>query len=159
MSNPRKFSEKIAIHQQKQAQQEMEFNDVMRDLKSVVARQVCWPSLQVFICGFISVAYGKYQSVRCFSGSQSKIVLRSVISILAIKQHALGLSPPCQYFPGRPFITINNWSEGVISSILFYLGCYADCHHANGDVQRWFITKLSKPSSKSRFRKQTSAGE
>lgn len=45
MANPRKFSEKIALHNQKQAEETAAFEQIMREVSDVTAK--------VFICGLV----------------------------------------------------------------------------------------------------------
>lgn len=45
MANPRKFSEKIALHNQKQAEETAEFEKIMREVQGVTTTKV---STEVF---------------------------------------------------------------------------------------------------------------
>lgn len=47
-NNPRKFSEKIALHNQKQAEETAAFEEVMKDLSITRAARVTNPRFAVF---------------------------------------------------------------------------------------------------------------
>lgn len=42
MANPRKFSEKIALHNQKQAEETAAFEKIMREVSDATNVKVCW---------------------------------------------------------------------------------------------------------------------
>lgn len=49
MANPRKFSEKIALHNQKQAEETAAFEAILRDVSAATATRVRYPSFHICV--------------------------------------------------------------------------------------------------------------
>lgn len=48
MANPRKFSEKIALHNQKQAEETAAFEKIMREVSDATTVKVCWHDESIY---------------------------------------------------------------------------------------------------------------
>lgn len=54
MANPRKFSEKIALHNQKQAEETAAFEEIMREVMGATRNRVCLTQKKFFNFFFVS---------------------------------------------------------------------------------------------------------
>lgn len=54
MANPRKFSEKIALHNQKQAEETAAFEEIMREVMGATRNRVCLTKKKFFKFFYVS---------------------------------------------------------------------------------------------------------
>lgn len=56
MANPRKFSEKIALHNQKQAEETAEFEKIMKEVSDATSKVSLFYHHAIFILYFLSIS-------------------------------------------------------------------------------------------------------